>query len=131
MTSTSQLAIGFCASKDNIKGLWIQHNLCLNKGHHVSSNNKFGCLSVCICAPKVGHEKWKKDTPDGCHAHIRCKPQKDGTSIVTSVDLEHTCTGVDAKRKRAPRSKDLASVTNTFEVHEPTKSKEGNAKQSS
>ena len=130
MASSHLLKVGFIAEADVVQGLWLRHNLVVNKGIQKVQNitgkdgKPYRYHSVCHMAPVKG---WSKAA--GCRAHLKYVGSTKDKCEITSVDLEHTCCMSDNKRKRNYGTKDLAKMSEAIALCEPTTSRKGNANQ--
>ena len=133
MSSSNQLQLCLQAkgSLSNIKGTWLKHNATTGNQVHVRYNvnkNYASYQSICISRDKKG---WCTH-PSLCNAHLKCDG-KDRTEMeITSLCLEHTC-GTDGcgkiQRKRNYKMADIRDVNDVLGDYQPTKKREGNAKQ--
>jgi MULE transposase domain len=126
MTSTIQLSVGARLSKSALQANWLKYNH--DSGYDVKivqniERPKHRLFSVCYSAPKTG---WKAAT-NTCRAHVKAIGDCGNDMHITSVNLTHTCSREENKRKRNYRTRDICTVSDVLSVYEPAKG--GNAKQ--
>ena len=128
MSSTTQLAAGYSGKLSVLKSSWLKFNHDTGYQVQVSHNiekPKARYFSICFTANKTG---WKT-SQEGCRAHLKAIGNNRDNMTITSIDMNHTCGASRERRKRNYRTKDIADVSECLGLYEPTRKKEGNAKQ--
>ena len=128
MASTHQLAVGVKGKLPELKSRWLKFNH--DNGYQVKvsqnvSGPKARYFSMCYSAPTTG---WK-NCDSGCRAHIKAVEDTREDMTITSLNVQHTCSSADSRRKRNYRTSDIQEVSGVLQIYQPTTSGDGNAKQ--